>query len=114
MALSHKNAVNEYLVETAGLWPFSSNALKTKIEQLNVHIYFLESKLLRYTHFGNDILESKKNAVNNLLNETDDHVATIENFKTQISADNVDEYDKQIVDAFKKALARKARSVPPP
>jgi len=104
MTLSHKNAVNEYLVQTNvfGLDILNTKRvaqLQTEIQRLKIHIYYLEQNTS--AKLKQAIKESKQVALNNLLNpEEADHTDTIINFKKQLSEKKIDDEDIQIINAL--------------
>jgi len=104
MTLSHKNAVNEYLVQTNVFGLDFRNTrlvekLQTEIQMLKIHIYYLEQNT--GPKLKNAIQESKQIALNNLRNpEYADHTDTIINFKKQLSEKKIDNEDIQIIDAL--------------
>ena len=131
MALSHKNADNEYFVHTdpnvvkTDTWSWFGTSkeseeseaelqvkklqkelaqLKTRVIQLNIHVYFLERNVGEKAK--KEITLSKRNAINNLRDEnSDDHEMTVQNFRNQVSQNKFDQEDIDIVNALGAAIS---------
>ncbi len=113
MALSYKNADNEYFVHTDGDF-FNRKRLpnleqelaelKKRVLQLNVHVYFLERNVGFIVK--QQITLSKRNAINNLRDKkSDDHEMSVQNFRNQVSQNKFDQEDIDIVNALGAAIS---------
>jgi len=124
MSMSHKNAVNEYLVKTedkgAGLDLFNTNKLaklQQELERLKIHTYFLETVI--WNHLSEEISALLQLEIKELKNLALKHLRNPENNNWTDLADSqyvnffylnkqlseqtkwIDDVDIQIVDALK-------------